>query len=406
MEEFVIGSGILGTLRHLSVSDKGYTWSDDVGSNQWFIDGQFKDEHDRCLDTLFCLNNVNIDLNPSEKFITAMHTVMSGSNLSIPWHKVMPKNAHRCFTEALIENVKVSIAKSSSVYYDKVWVKGNKVTCSLRPALVDKNVLNEFLRSSTGSISSLTSFFPKQGGYVSRVRYNRFGTRTGRITVQSGPQIMTLKKEHRAILKSRWGSDGAIALYDFAALEARVLLYESGKRCDHNDLYDFLNKELFDGRADRNLIKGAVISELYGQSVHALGAKLGIFGTDLYDFVHKIKIYFETKKLLKRIKPQFIASGYILNRYGRMVHIDEPMDHIIINSYAQSTGADISMLGFAKLIDQFKDRKIVPLFLLHDAIIFDCHKDELKFLDTITHVNVEGYVQKFPLRFELLPHCT
>jgi hypothetical protein len=238
-------------------------------------------------------------------------------------------------------------------------------------------------------------------GFALPVCYDRFKTLTGRLTVSSGPQILTLKREHRSIIKSAYGDDGIVVAFDFAALEARILLYEYGRKCDDVDLYGVIASDL---GHDRKAIKGAVISELYGSSKWALGKHLGIEGKELNMFVKNVKAYFNTGELLERVKQQFVATGKVINRYGRPINIDEPLDHIFISYYGQSTGVDVTMLGFKQVLDILvkKAPKTRPIFLLHDAILLDVHKEELTEVAKIKHVRVPGYVQKFPLRLEKL----
>ena len=58
-------------------------------------------------------------------------------------------------------------------------------------------------------------------------------------------------------------------------------------------------------------------------------------------------------------------NGWITNMYGRRVQIDEPLDHILVNSYSQSTGADVAMLGFQDILQRFKKLPgVVPLYVL------------------------------------------
>ena len=285
-------------------------------------------------------------------------------------------------------------------YYDRVWVPGNSAFRSLQRAAVDKDRFEALLAAGEGNLGALRTFLPDSSGFASLVVYNRFGSRTGRPTVAAGPNILTLKREHRALLKSRWGSNGVVVLLDFKGLEARVILYEAGHRCDNPDLYVEVNESLFQGKLTRDVVKEAVICEMYGQSKWALGEKLGVKGKALNLFIDRIRGHFKLEQLLGQIKKQFIRDGFITNRYGRRVTIDEPLDHVLINSYAQSTGADVVTLGFADIIDQLKGTRAIPIFFLVDAILLDVHKDDLERVKQIDSVAVDGYVQKWPLKFE------
>ena len=396
-----IDSVLLGTEKNLVIDD-GYHWTSNIPMNSWHLSGKIKLYSDRCLDTLLRLNGIDLDINPPKKYVAAMMHFMSGSNVPIPWSQVMPDKAYRAFVKNLINQVTELSASFIENYYVNTWVPQSIVLRSLQRSKVTKTRFNEVLTESGMNSRVIESFRPDDSGYASPVAYDRFGTRTGRLTIQSGPSILTLKKEYRDMLCSSF-EGGKIAYIDFAALEARVLLYEAGGECNDVDMYSYISRELFGGNASRKAIKGAVISELYGSSKAALGVVLGIKGKELDDFVSKVKDFFKTSDLRKRLKDQFLKHGYITNRYGRRVPIEEPLDHIFINSYAQSTGVDVSLLGFSKVVDSLSGCSgIRPLFVLHDALILDVSPECLAQLEKIKDVEVPGYQQKFPLKVELM----
>ncbi len=400
MESFCIDRQILGTDQHLIHTIDGFSWLTKVPEDIWYLTGAMKSV-DMCLDTLFELERVNLTVTPPERYVRSMQLV--APDQVIPWAKVMPTREHRAFVRALVTGVEESLAQVSKNYYKAIWGPGNAVLDSMQPAKINTAAWNMLMATRDGNIGALKTFCPKPDGFAPLVVYDRCGTRTGRLKVIAGPNIMTLKADQRGkLLRSRYGNDGAIIMLDFGQLEARVLLYEANRRTEGRDLYQALNSELFDGIMDRDNIKGAIISELYGQGKRALGKRLNMSGKKLDRFVKKVKDHFATRELLSRIKPTFIETGGIRNRHGRWIEIDEPMDHIIINSYAQSTGVDVTILGFHQIIQECADARIVPIFLLHDAIFLDCHLDELGLLQSIANrgLVIPGYIQRFPLRLE------
>lgn len=400
-QPFLIDRRLIGTKQHLLVAD-GFSWVDEVIENVWHLDGSFKASN-RCLDTLLRLGNVALDINPPERYVQAMTTVMSGSSAwPPPWQDLMPKATHRSFVQALVKRVEETLGRLNVEFYDRIWVPGNEVFGSLERAYVDVKRWKAYEESGEGNVAALRSFHPDENGLAPEVRYNRFGTKTGRPTVASGPNILTLKREQRNLLTSRWGSHGRVVMLDFSALEVRIILYEADQDCADPDLYQELNELLFKGKLPRDVIKGAVICDLYGQSRRALGQRLGIQGKHLDAFIEKIRAHFKVEQLLQTVKKQFVDDGFILNRYGRQVKIDEPLDHVLINAYAQSTGADVVTLGFQEVINRIRPLKAVPIYLLVDAILIDCHVDDLDKIRQIKQVNVDGYTQRFHLKFEEL----
>lgn len=405
MVSFCVDASLLGTDRHLVVSTEGYHWSILVPEATWHLSGNVKPESDWCLDTVLRLNSSKIDLQPPVRFSNAMALFQSGSSTVTlpPWQKVMPTAAHRAFVKGIIGQVAEVINKLPTDYYRNTWVPGNGAIRSLRPARIDEAMFQQLVAAKVGNVPIVKSFAPDYQGYAAPVTYDRFGTLTGRLTVKQGPGILTLKREYRNMLIP--SDDGCIVSLDFAALEVRLLLYEAGKSCLDPDLYSMIARDI--GQYDRKAVKGAVISELYGSSKHALGKVLGIEGRELDAFVKRIKSYFNTPELLKRIKTQFYETGHVINRYGRPVLIDDPLDHIFINYYAQSSGVDVTLLGFSQIVQRlaFEAPAVKPLYLLHDALILDVPSKHLDEVMSIKSVTVPGYVQSFPLKPERLS-CT
>jgi hypothetical protein len=402
LSSFCISSRVLGTKQHLICDSSKFSWSSDVPDGTWFFDGTIKDDDAfRCLDTLVKLSGASISTEPGEKWVSMMNAIVPSQNdVQIPWRDIMPARDHAAFTKGIINSMVIAIDPIAMNYYRDIWEPGSAVMRSLQPAKINARLWSDLITAGKGNIKSLVSFEPDSNGYAQRIKYNRFGSRTGRLTRIAGADMLTLNKEFRVIIESAYGNDGCIVNVDFAALEARVMLYEAGKRCDDPDLYGMIAREM--GDVSRTAVKGGVISELYGSSKLALGERIGLSGKDLNNFVKRIKTHFNTKEMLSRIKQQFVETGYITNRFGRRVKIDEPLDHIFINSYAQSTGQDVALLGFHQIIESVAESapRIRPLFLLHDGAFFDVPKDDLKKLTAHNLLRIKGYIQKWPIKFE------
>lgn len=400
MPRFCIDRRVLGTEGHLDCDGTSVAWADVVPSGVWHLSGQRKDDSDWCLDTALRLAGKAVVTRPPDRFVRSM-TLLSSSmgDVPVPWHRVMPRTEHRAFAERLVADVGGAMAGTSFNHYETVWRAGNGIFRALQRAAVDGNRWRELVLAKGGNVDVVETFKPEADGLARPVTYDRFATLTGRLTVRSGPRILTLKRSSRDLLASRHGKEGGVYALDFAALEARVLLYEHGRSCDVLDLYGTIAREL--GR-DRKAIKGAVISELYGSSKAALGAALDMHGAELDEFVRRVRAYFDTDLLLRRIKRQFVATGSLINRHGRAVVVDDPLDRILINYYAQSTGVDVTMLGFRQVVDALAVAapRTAPVFLLHDALLLDVHDDDLHAVKQVDGVTVPGYVQRFPLKLE------
>ena len=402
MDSFCISSTILGSEKHIVVSSDGYTTTSKDPKDVWFLNGVIDPNKPLCLDSALRLAGIVIQVNPPERWYKPMQFLTSGSiEVKIPWPQVMPSAPYKQFVKSLIKSISDTIDKLPKDYYVSSWGPGGRFLSSLKAAKVDMNLYKEACDSVDRDSGALETFKPGPGGFLTPITYDRFATRTGRLKVSSGPNILTLKKEHRKLLKSNFPG-GYICSIDFSALEARIILAETGKEFDGPDLYAKIARELFGGTIDRDIVKGAVISELYGSSKHTLGLRLGISGSKLDEFVGTIREYFETQHLKKRLKEEYSLTSKIKNKYGRPLELPEPQDHLLVNTFAQSTGVDVSLLGFKNVVEQLGTDGIRPLFVLHDALILDVREDRIKDVEGIKSTIVPGYSSKFPLKFETI----
>jgi len=400
IDRFCISAGVLGSDHHMTIDSDGISLSFMPPHDCWLLSGHFRNDDHLCLDTLLKLHGVWFNSQPDQRWKNMMASV--GCVEDVPWSKVLPPSQYKLHVKNLIKSV---IAKSKDIsqeYYRNTWHPCGAIFRRLRPAKIDTSTYKSIIDAEGHGNGALETFKPSSGGYASQVVYDRFGTRTGRLTVESGPQILTLKKEHKKIIKSYY-QDGRIVSLDFAALEARVLLFEAGHQPTSSDIYTQISKDLFEGRVERSIIKVAVLSELYGASRASLDHRLNMPSADLDVFIKSIKSYFKTAILKARLKEEFEKKGNITNKFGRPLFIDSKnSDYLLVNTYAQSTGADISLLGFSKITEALGSDGIRPLFVLHDALILDVRPDRLRDVESITSINISGYDHGFSIKPEVI----
>jgi len=396
MKRFTIDRSILGSEKHLIVDDDGYIWSSSVPKDSWYLNG--KEKQNRCLDSLLRLVNYQIVL-PPEKYTKSIRSVLGDDCTDIPWRYVLPPEEYKVYFKNVVESLKEVFCSLPVDYYNLSWVAGTRVLGSLKSSLINNDCFNQLINEF--SSPGLESFRPKRSGFSLIPEYDRFSTRTGRLTITNGPNILVLKKENRKILKSSF-EGGSIMSLDFRALEARIVLAESQKYSDSEDIYDEISKSQFGGILPRDIVKTAVIAELYGISRGALRAKLGVSEKKLDSFISVIDDYFNIDFLKDRLKEQLNETGHILNRFGRPLQIPAGQDNLLLNTYAQSSGVDVSLLGFDKILKVLGEDGIRPLFVLHDAIIFDVREDRIKDVQSIKDVPIPTYEKHFPLKVEPL----
>lgn len=325
-----------------------------------------------------------------------MQTLVTGSQ-DIPWQHVLPQSEFRLFFQNLVQETTDRFSELPFDYYETAWTAGSRVLASLRPAKVDLRLLEECIADSGQNGPALESFRPKRSGFAHPVTYDRFSTRTGRLTVSEGPNILVLKKTCRSVIVSSFAGGSVVSL-DFRALEPRIVLAEAGRHSDADDLYDDVARNVLGGEAQRDTVKVAVLAELYGISRSSLRTRLGVSDRQLDAFVATIRHHFGIEHLKAKLKTQMDSTGHVINRFGRPIPVGQ--DNLLINSYTQSSGVDVAMLGFDAVLRRLGGEGIRPLFVLHDALILDVRPDRLADVSAVASVEVPTYTIPFPLKFE------
>jgi hypothetical protein len=391
--EVILDSSLIGSQKNLLISSDGFTWIEKVPSEVWHFSGQIKNDSSKCFDSVLKLSSTTEHPKVPESYRKMMSTLTDSPP---PWSMVLPPSKYKEFFNDVICYVKDNRNVSTS-YYETAWMPGNKILNAIRPAKIDGIRVAEIINSSAMNAQVVESFRPRAGEYAQPAVYDRFGTVTGRLIIESGPNILLLKKEYRPIIKPSH-PDGKIISIDFASLEARILLYESGNDCPEFDLYGMLAERF--GGMPRDLVKAAVLSVLYGSSKTMVALNLGVSEDKVTKVIKQIEEYIDTKHLIQRLRNEYNTTGYIQNRFGRKLNVDRPQDNIFVSYYAQSTGVDVSLIGFGNVIDSLGSDGVRPIFVLHDALILDVHPDRLDDVAKINKIKVPGYDQAFPLKIE------
>jgi hypothetical protein len=377
------------------VYDGEYSWSDSIPRDAWHLSGRPKPS--RCLDTLLRIDHLQLPSPPSSQ-VAAMATVMSDPSTPVPWHHILPRSDYRKFFKNTMEVITSNLDELSYDYYESTWGAGSRLLASLRGSKVDLPAWAAL--SEAGGISGLESFKPGRTGYAAVPTYDRFATRTGRLTITSGPNLLILRKDARSILRSVF-PDGIICSLDFRALEARIVLAETGRVPADGDMYDSISQELFDGEVDRSIVKTAVLGELYGAGRASLAARLRVPDDKLDTFVSRIRDHFGIEELADRLRKRLNAEGKVRSKFGRPHLVDDDArDAILVNTFAQSTGVDVSLQGFDTILQMLGPDGIRPLFVLHDAIILDVRGDRVSDVKNCTSVSIPTYEHKFSLKYD------
>ena len=219
--------------------------------------------------------------------------------------------------------------------------------------------------------------------------YSQSTTSTGRLTVTRGPSILTLPQKYRSIIKSRF-SGGSVLSIDFKSLEPRVALAVQNKHTP-DDVYSHVSRNILSGSVDRKISKLATIASLYGTS---FGKFREMSGCKDPQVLQAVREFFGVRRLMRNLD-----TDRFVNYFGRPLDNNTP-SHRRISHFIQSTSCDIVNCAFGDFLDQFPKDSVVPLFLLHDALVIDV---DSTYVDRVREASSEGLqtsLGKFPVSCE------
>lgn len=199
------------------------------------------------------------------------------------------------------------------------------------------------------------------GTKLGRVLYNIFGSATGRLTTKKGSiPVLTLKKEQRELLTPQ--NDAFVEL-DLNAAEVRTLMALSGREQPQGDIHEWIVKNVFDGQIERSKAKIELFAWLYNPSN----------SKSRFDQIFSRQIF----------RDFYSSDDEVLTTpFGRRLSVDERKAQ---NYLLQSTTSDIVIENAYKIMKMLKGKKSHIAFTLHDSIILDMAKEDVKMLKDIKY---------------------
>jgi len=391
----VIAGSYLGTDQHLLYDGDHYRWISDIPDDSWMFG--FDDSRDlREIATAMGFEIGGFESSPHSK---AFSKIISG--IPIPWIHTMPSDQFQKQLSGLVDQLWMLTNDNYVGYYMKEFVINRETLDSLSTPMIDVDEFDRVcdLYSASHKIQEIKKFKPDSDGFSPKTRYNLAGSITGRLTVSSGPNILTLKKEHRSIFKSRF-MGGKIIQVDISSLEPRIALGIAKKQAP-DDIYTFVRDSVLSGDVTRNQAKVAVLSCIYGGGAWSLSKRLPD-NLDSHSVLSSVKSYFNISKLHNRLKREYHQRGLIKNLYGRPIRSGEAL----VNHYLQSTGVDVSFDVFRSILSKLNEFNFehIPVYVIHDAIVLDITSESLRGLREIVQdgIYVESVGSSFPVKIEII----
>jgi hypothetical protein len=293
------------------------------------------------------------------------YTKWLGSS-EVDWSKALgTKNFVAALAKYKREIVELVESIEETGYADTL-IKGRKILELLQGVHVNEKRVRTLIEEG----HPMQSFLPQFGKECAKVKYTH-SSKTGRLKVVDGPRVLTVAKQNRDVIVSRYPG-GKILSADFTCLEPRVALLAIGKKPEA-DVYEEMSRKMDQSRAKAKL---ATLSFLYGA---------GASGSIDAKAKEQVKEHFQVNKLR-----EIILSNNGANAFGRPLHVEDERN--LISHWVQSTAVDICLLGFSELATKLKDYAD-PLFMIHDDVFFDVPSENLQLVSDVMSkgVNVSPF---------------
>lgn len=190
------------------------------------------------------------------------------------------------------------------------------------------------------------------------IKYNPFGTKTGRLTTQKHSfPILTMDKKFRKIVKP---NNNWFVELDYNAAEVRVMLGLLGKEQPYIDLHDYNAYELFGGQVTRDEAKKKLFSWLYNPN-----AEDEVL-SKLYDRA--------------AVKEMFWDGRMVKTMFHREIPSDE---YHALNYIIQSTCSDLIMDRAIAINEMLEGKKTKIAFIIHDSIVLDYADEDGDFINMV-----------------------
>ena len=320
---------------------------------------------------------------------------------SAPWSVVIPAKRYKKLLAEFVDKSTDALKYIRQDSYSKFFSETNELFSLLKGASISVEECKEYLLKNDNhvlkSISSMSSF-----NRLPVPQYNRVSTKTGRLIIKAGPQFLTMKKEHRSIFRPST-PDKKIYEIDFTSLEPRVASNIADRKTTDDVYMSFVDSSNIS--ITREVAKLAVLCALYGAGESRLSSVLRKDSPSITAkvLIKKVKEYFGLSSLTSSLRDQ-AKNGYITNCFGRPICVDDSRDSILVNNFLQSSAVDIALLGFLDFCTKLKNI-VDPLFIIHDALIFEASPKDLPHITEYVDKGFElKEVGNFPLKITEFGH--
>ena len=292
----------------------------------------------------------------------------------------LPQTSVRKTLQKVEKVLRIALEDKENREYLVTYLTIKRFLRGLSAPLVDQKTLTSVVNNTEHEnvASRIKAFAPTDKGFAPKTSYSMTGTVTGRLSVSGGPQILTLNSTARKIFKSRY-NNGSILQIDLVAAEPNIALKLSGRnhKVKGGDVYSFLSQEVFNSNVSRDICKLITLSVLYGQSSKNLEKRLPK-DMSAARVIRSTRDFFDVDNLERMLRKKVLSSN-LRNIFGRPINLRLEETRLCLNYYLQSSAAELSILLFSEWLKDHQEN-VVPLYVIHDALIVDCSQSVTKSL--------------------------
>lgn len=354
-DSVVIDRKYLGAPENLQVKKDCISFCDDQMLDDawaWSLEGTRNSLRHLALSTGHAVSS-----QPSKAHLAAWETL----GIDPPWAQALPPHIFKAWLQKFTRELLELRDQWADSYYGREFQVQQRLLQRLQQPFVDGTIIKKI------DDDRVRAFEPTSEGLSPKSTYDIWSSVTGRMSIESGPNILTLDKKYRRIFKSRF-ADGEIVQIDFSSLEPNTCLAMQGKVFE-GDAYKWAASQI-EIDVPREILKVAVMSALYGMSPSNFAKKFADI-PDANELLFQVRDAFGVDKLNKHYREQLDAVGHITNHFGRIIKCDKSSP--LLAHAVQSTAVDVVCQGFTTLLDEFEadGTDAVPLYLIHDALMLD-----------------------------------
>ena len=395
----ILDKDIIHSPSHLFYDDltNEYGWSNEFSKDSYVITDK--------LGIIYDINEVRKLLGLSEiypRFEVFQKAYCKLTAGPVPWFHVIPRKMFLNHMREVFSKALNQISLENDSRYIGIFLSEREMLCELNTSCVDNVKIQGYIDNEPNpTVKKSLQTFIGDDGWSPSIFYSQTTTLTGRLVVKKGPQILTLPKKYRDVLTSRYDG-GQVMEIDFTSLEPTVLANLQGVEIG-GDIYEELSRKVFDGEISRGITKVVMLSALYGASKNTLQGLIPK-KYSAHDLVSKIHNFFNTRSLVHELSTEIKNTGYMHNFFGRRIKKTE--EYRVISHYLQSTAVDVALLGFKEISRKIVGDGILPLYIIHDAMVLDVPKEGIEKLQAIVNKGIEiPQLGKFSLKLKPF-HCS